>query len=284
LKTIAFVSLKGGVGRTTLAANIGAALAQESPDEVLVIDFDPRNQLGLHLGLPAGERAGLGRASLQGAGWDQVVRRRMNGSLAWIPFGELNEAEHRELEQRLAREPDFIENQLGERLMQQYRYVVFDTAPGPCFPWQQILPAADLVIGVLLADPASFATLPALSAQLRAHCPQQPGFAGAHLLLNSVDSLALSRDVRALVAAQHLVTPLPFVVHQDEAVRESLASQRPVIESAGSSQAAVDLRQLTGWIRETLVEEARDREQPGAERIEPPLRAPTMMPAVISGT
>ena len=284
MKTIAFASLKGGVGRTTLTANIGAALAQESPDEVLLIDFDPRNQLGLHLGLPTGERVGLGHAILQGVGWDQVVRRRMNGSLAWIPFGELSEAEHREVEERLSREPDLIEARLHDRPLQAYRYVVFDTPPGPCLPWQRILQPADLIIGVLLADPASFATLPSLSAQLRGRGVPRPGFAGAHVLLNSVDSYALSRDVCALVAAQHLLPPLPFMVHQDEAVRESLAAQRPVLEQAGSSQAAVDVRQLAAWIRQALVEEKQDRDQTVPERMEPQHRAEPMMPAVISGT
>jgi septum site-determining protein MinD len=51
-KIIGIISLKGGVGKTTTVANLGAALASEFNKKVLVVDanFSAPN-LGLHLGL-----------------------------------------------------------------------------------------------------------------------------------------------------------------------------------------------------------------------------------------
>lgn len=50
MKTIAFVNQKGGVGKTTTALNVGAALAKLG-ERVLLIDFDPQGSLTTVLGI-----------------------------------------------------------------------------------------------------------------------------------------------------------------------------------------------------------------------------------------
>jgi len=44
MKTIAFVTQKGGAGKTTLAASIAVA-AQESGENVAILDLDPQRSL-----------------------------------------------------------------------------------------------------------------------------------------------------------------------------------------------------------------------------------------------
>lgn len=68
-KTIGIISIKGGVGKTTVATNLGAVLANEFGKKVLLVDanFSAPN-LGLHLGVVKPEKATihdviLGRAS-----------------------------------------------------------------------------------------------------------------------------------------------------------------------------------------------------------------------------
>ncbi len=53
MRTIAVLNQKGGVGKTTTVANLGAALAARGHD-VALIDMDPQAHLTLHLGIEPG--------------------------------------------------------------------------------------------------------------------------------------------------------------------------------------------------------------------------------------
>ena len=57
-KTIGIISIKGGVGKTTVTTNLGAVLASEFGKKVLIVDanFSAPN-LGLHLGVVKPEKA-----------------------------------------------------------------------------------------------------------------------------------------------------------------------------------------------------------------------------------
>jgi cellulose synthase operon protein YhjQ len=238
MKTVAIVSLKGGVGRTTVAANLGAALSPHQ--SVLLVDLDRRNQLGCHFGL-AREAAGLAQVLTRAGGWARA-RWEVSDRLACVPFGPATPP--LDLEAQLARRPQLLDDGFADPALSDHALVLLDTGVGLL---DQALPRCDLLLAVLRADAASFATLPSLEALLAQHS----GVA-AHVLLNGVDGSRLARDVRTVMSARLPGLVLPFVIHADQAVPEALALQRPVLESAPSSLAADDFRRAAEWLRDAL--------------------------------
>lgn len=79
MKVVAVVSAKGGVGKTTLTANLATALQHQGAPTVLVVDMDPQNALRLHFGADPGALAGISRASLAGDSWGSVCQQSPSG-------------------------------------------------------------------------------------------------------------------------------------------------------------------------------------------------------------
>ncbi len=85
MRRIAVINQKGGVGKTTTAANLGAALARLG-QRVLVCDLDPQCNLTVHLDVdPAGETPTLYELLRGEARLDQVVRAARSPGLSLLP-------------------------------------------------------------------------------------------------------------------------------------------------------------------------------------------------------
>src|SRR5262249_4053827 len=232
--------MKGGVGRTTIVANLGVALAREMPGEVLVVDFDARNQLGMHLGLETHNCRGLAHALLTEGSIASVVQTSPDGPDC-LPFGRVNERERSQLEALICNAPETLCRALAAPEFSHYRWALVDSAPGPSSWLAPVVLAGDLVLAVLLADAASFATLPQLLG-LFDEAGTHRAAGSLHLLVNcGDDGTTLGRDVRALLGAQTHVSVLPMAIHRDEAVREALARQKGIRSHAPTGQATKDL-------------------------------------------
>ena len=73
MQTIAVLNQKGGVGKTTTVANLGAALAALG-QRVCVVDLDPQSHLTLHLGLDTGaDSPSIYRVLLDGMPLERAV-------------------------------------------------------------------------------------------------------------------------------------------------------------------------------------------------------------------
>lgn len=83
---LAIANNKGGVGKTTTAQNLGAAIASFTDRKTLIIDLDPQgnltNSFGIHL-KPADHHIGhflLGKLSLE-----EIVRKYKNSNIDILP-------------------------------------------------------------------------------------------------------------------------------------------------------------------------------------------------------
>jgi len=242
VKVLAIASAKGGVGKTTVTANLATALSHAG-QPVLVADLDPQNALRLHFGLEPGVIDGMSRATLAGASWRASCERSERG-VAVMPYGVLNEDDRALFENHLAAHPGWLGEHLGNLGMVRHAIVLIDTPPGPSVYLRQALAAADMALLVTLPDAASYATLPMMENLVDSYTEGRHDYQGHLHLINQADTTRqLSADV-AQVMRQQFGPNFVGAVHRDQAVAEALAYDQSVFDYAQDSQAAADLMDI----------------------------------------
>src|SRR5437763_16187312 len=88
MRRIAIINQKGGVGKTTTAVNLAAALA-ESGQRVCLLDLDPQAHASTHLGIQSDVNAPSMYDALVDARPLAEVRRKVAENL-WICGSDIN--------------------------------------------------------------------------------------------------------------------------------------------------------------------------------------------------
>ncbi|WP_144637137.1 cellulose biosynthesis protein BcsQ [Bordetella genomosp. 13] len=250
MKIIAIVSAKGGVGKSTVAANLCVALRQAGR-AVLAIDLDPQNALRFHLGGDLHNIGGISRASVGGTSWRNACVQGQSG-IYMMPFGQVNETDRQALERQLVADPLWLKRHLEGLNVTEDTVVVIDTPPGPSEYLRQSLGIAHLVLAVTLADAASYATLPMIEGLIQNYCANRSDYLGHGYVVNQADGARqLSKDAVRLIR-ESLRERVIGVVHQDQSVSEALAYGRTVIEHDPYSLGRADLLACAGWVQQQL--------------------------------
>ncbi|TXT40874.1 MAG: chromosome partitioning type protein [Comamonadaceae bacterium] len=243
MHVIAFISGKGGVGKTTMAANVAVALAQRQK-RVLLIDLDPQNAQRFHLGMDPEEIAGLVR---EGIKLTSIFESPFG--VSFIPFGRVSEPELEEFESQLKFNPHWLDQGLRSLGADIFDYVVLDTPPGPSVFLRQALEAANKAMVVLLADAASFATIDKISSLVEQYTADRSDFAGAYLLINQMPlNGKLGHQVRTALYANYADHLVPASVHRDARVSQALAFERPVLQYEPGCKASLDIQYVAEWL------------------------------------
>lgn len=252
MSVVGVVSMKGGVGKTSVTANLATALSTKlGSRRVSVVDLDPQNALHWHFGLEDPDADGVCRKSLQSVSWNKVATGSEFGVVC-LPYGDASESEREAFETLLSEQPHWIGDQIRKTGLDDDKVVLIDTPPGSSVYLRQAFACADLVLIVLLADAGSYATIPAMETWLDEMSTLYPHLQSAYVL-NQVDrSDSLNRDVADMLQ-QHLGARLaPIGIHGDEAVSEALAFQQPVLTYDPYGQASHDFARLAAWMIATL--------------------------------
>jgi cellulose biosynthesis protein BcsQ len=225
---IMFASPKGGVGKTTMTANIADALRRNGR-RVMVMDFDPQNTLRLHFGVPLTDTAGFMADLPKRPDWRNLVRQTASGvMLLAAPM------------RAILADPGLL--------------VIADTSPGPSHSLNLLAPLASMVVAVLMADATSAALVPEIeNGRFLGAGTMAALFAGRlRVVLNGVDPNARLSRASAETVARHLGPRLLGAMCREEIVAEALAAQRLLLDIAPTSRAAEDLREIARGIEAAL--------------------------------
>ncbi len=235
---ICVCSPKGGVGKTTLTANLAYALAR-SGSKVLALDFDIQNALRLHFGVPLSDGRGYVAKAAEVSDWSQFVLTA-GGNIFVLPYGDATEEQRQLFEERLTHDEHFLVRGLNTLLNYPGLIIVADFPPGPSAALKAMSRLADLHLVTLQADTASLSLLPHVeNNRLTGDVLNRK--AGHYFVLNQSDNRRqVSRDVTAFME-QKLGNQLLGVIHRDESVLEANASQQSIFDFSPASAAAFDI-------------------------------------------
>lgn len=247
MKVITVVSAKGGVGKTTLAANLASVLAARGR-RVIALDLDPQNALRLHFGIPLDSIDGLSRATLANDPWQTVMFDGVDG-VTVVPYGAVLEDDRRRFEAYIDREPKWLAQSLETLKLETNDIVIVDTPPGSSVYTRTALTAANFALNVVLADAASYAAIPQMERMIEAYATPRANFAGTGYVVNQVDQTRqLTKDVLKVLRNMLGGKMFSGVIHLDEGVSESLACDTTLIHYDPLSQATADLRACGEWL------------------------------------
>jgi cellulose biosynthesis protein BcsQ len=240
MASIAIYSVKGGVGKTTLAVNLAWVSASVSRRRTLLWDLDAANGSGFLLGIDPKKKRSADSMFADGSDPAKLIQPTAWDGLDLLPADESIRALDRQLD-RLGKKKRLAK--LAEGLGKTYDRIIFDCPPVLNELSAQVIRAADLVIVPLPPSPLSARAFDVVVEEVRGtgkgHPPILP-------VLSMIDlRRSLHREARE-------ANPNWPAIPLASAVEQCAVARKPVGALAPRSPAARAISQLWTAIERKL--------------------------------
>ena len=228
-KTIGIISLKGGVGKTSSVANIGAIISYEFKKKVLMVDanFSAPN-LGLHLGLVE-PKTTIHDVLLNRAAVNDAIHRHEAGFHVIVGAYVSRRVNPERLNQKIG------------CLRELYDLIIIDSSPNLNGEILATMMASDELLVVTTPD------YPTLSTTLRAiRLAKQRRTPITGIILNRVRSKNFELGISDIEEAAQV--PVLSVLPEDINVAAAIASTTPVALHAPKSSASIEYKKLAACL------------------------------------
>lgn len=243
---VTLISPTGGTGRTSLATSAALHL-HALGRKVVLVQADPQNNLDFHLGHTSASEQGLGHAMLQKEPVDGLLHTDTASGLRHLPFGQLSVPQILTVDRVLLEHPEKLTSILNSPAFEDNCIVVVDLPRWPAAWCHQVLALSDLNLVTMVPDSNSVLGIDSLMPNLL----QSRGT--SFFLMNRFDSSkVLHLDLWTLCKMKLSHRLLPFYLHEDQALPESVAAGLPLQEYAPRSQLVEDIQKLCNWIDQEI--------------------------------
>jgi septum site-determining protein MinD len=228
-KSIGIISIKGGVGKTSCTANLGAALAHEFGKSVVLVDANySAPNLGLHFGLTNPD-----------VHLHDVLRNRV----------DIGDAIH-EYDEKLHILPGSLLNEkidpyklrtIVQHLKKYYDIVLIDSSPNLNDEIKSVMLAADELLVVTNPDyPTLSTTMHAVKVAREKRVPIMG------LVLNRVRNKAFELSIEEIEGAS--TVPVIGILPEDLTIPESIAYTTPAVFHKPLGNVSVEMKKLAAAI------------------------------------
>lgn len=209
---------------------------------VRLLQFDPSNNLPFLLNMDSTSERGLCQAMVEDLPLSQDIALEHTHGFGAYAFGASTEAERLSTHRACIKEHKRIQKLLTDNTAPDLLQLL-DLPAWPNGIYTPVMQITDLNLVLLTPDPLSVIAIESLLPML------QKSRGASYFLMNRFDSTkVLHLDIWSLCKTKLGHRLLPFYLHDDQAMPESIASGLPLFEYAPQSQLLEDHHKLSNWI------------------------------------
>jgi len=243
MKTIALINNKGGVGKTTVAINLSAYLANNGK-KILLIDLDSQGSAGLSLGYTRNpDGIAITEILFNKKPINEGIRHTKVPNLDII----LSREEIADFDQIFSKDLEILTRAIG-KIAGKYDYIFLDCPPSLSLLAKNALTSADKLIIPITPDYLAVEGLTLLTKEVLA--PNSP----YKILINQVDTrLKVTQEVIDFINTQHKGKVFKTVIKQNVRIKEAPSFQQTIYEYDRHCAGADCFRELgkefLSWLR-----------------------------------